>query len=394
MMNKKLAAVAGGIAALAVAGGIAFGSSWLRNSQEHDARDTAGRSAVEKTLTLDEKVDAIVDKMTYKEKLGQMVMIGIQGTELSEDAAYMLSQYHIGGVILFDRNLQSREQTAKLTAALQKSAKEMARQPVPLFIAIDEEGGDVVRGKSLIQPPPSQQKLGQAGETTEVEAWARKTGVALKDLGINVNFAPVADVGSNDTRSYSKDPDTVVKFVKAAAQGYESSREIYALKHFPGIGRGTVDSHKDISSIDVTEDTLVKTDLKPFQAMIDEKADQDFFILVSHLKYPQLDAKNAASQSHAIVTGLLREKMGYNGLIITDDLEMGAVAKYGSYREIGVKAVKAGVDIVMMCHEYPHETDVYLGLLEAYENGELDKAQIDASVRRIVKAKLRNGIAY
>ncbi|TYZ29802.1 glycoside hydrolase family 3 protein [Selenomonas caprae] len=349
--------------------------------------------AAEKPQTLDDKVDAIVANMSYKEKLGQMVMIGIHGTEITDDAKYMLSQYHIGNIILFDRNLQTAEQTAKLTADLQQAASD-AGQPVPLFIAIDEEGGRVVRGKNFIEPPPSQQELGNAGETTAVEAWARKTGAALKDLGIHVNFAPVADVGANDTRSYSQDPDTVVKFVKAAAQGYESSREIYALKHFPGIGRGTVDSHQDISSIDVTEDTLFKTDLKPFQALIDEKADQDFFILVSHLKYPQLDKENAASQSHAIVTGLLREKMGYNGLIITDDLEMGAVAKYGSYRDIGVKAVKAGVDIVMMCHEYPHETDVYLGLLEAYENGELDKDQIDASVRRIVKAKLRNGIPY
>lgn len=384
MWNKKFAALIGGIVVLAVVGGISFSSGWDKQK--------VGNIVSEKTL--DEKVDAIVDKMTYKEKLGQMVMIGIQGTELSDDAAYMLSQYHIGNVILFDRNLQSREQTAKLTADLQRSAKENAHQPVPLFIAIDEEGGRVVRGRTFIEPPPSQQELGSAGETTAVEAWARKTGAALKDLGINVNFAPVADIGSQDTRSYSNDPDAVVKFVKAAAQGYESSREIYALKHFPGIGRGRVDSHKDISSIDVTEDTLFKTDLKPFQALIDEKADQDFFILVSHLKYPQLDAKNAASQSRAIVTGLLREKMGYNGLIITDDLEMGAVAKYGSYRDIGVKAVKAGVDIVMMCHEYPHETDVYLGLLAAYENGELDKDQIDASVRRIVKAKLRNGIPY
>lgn len=386
MWNKKFAALIGGIVVLAVVGGISFSSGWDKSNQK------AGNIVSEKTL--DEKADAIVDKMTYKEKLGQMVMIGIHGTELSDDAAYMLSQYHIGNVILFDRNLQSREQTAKLTADLQRSAKENAHQPVPLFIAIDEEGGRVVRGRNFIEPPPSQQELGNAGETTAVEAWARKTGAALKDLGINVNFAPVADIGSQDTRSYSNDPDAVVKFVKAAAQGYESSREIYALKHFPGIGRGTVDSHKDISSIDVTEDTLFKTDLKPFQALIDEKADQDFFILVSHLKYPQLDAENAASQSRAIVTGLLRRKMGYDGLIITDDLEMGAVAKYGSYRDIGVKAVKAGVDIVMMCHEYPHETDVYLGLLEAYENGELDKDQIDASVRRIVKAKLRNGIPY
>ncbi|MBE6073813.1 MAG: glycoside hydrolase family 3 protein, partial [Selenomonas ruminantium] len=266
-MKKKLAALAGGIAVLAVAGSIAFGGNWLKNSQE--SAETAGKAVSEKTLTLDEKVDAIVDKMTYKEKLGQMVMIGIHGTELSDDAAYMLSQYHIGNVILFDRNLQSREQTAKLTADLQRSAKENAHQPVPLFIAIDEEGGRVVRGRNFIEPPPSQQELGNAGETTAVEAWARKTGAALKELGIHVNFAPVADVGANDTRSYSKDPDTVVKFVKAAAQGYESSREIYALKHFPGIGRGTVDSHKDISSIDVTEDTLFKSDLKPFQALID-----------------------------------------------------------------------------------------------------------------------------
>jgi len=131
MMKKKLAALAGGIAVLAVAGSIAFGGNWLKNSQE--SAETAGKAVSEKTLTLDEKVDAIVDKMTYKEKLGQMVMIGIHGTELSDDAAYMLSQYHIGNVILFDRNLQSREQTAKLTADLQRSAKENAHQPVPLW---------------------------------------------------------------------------------------------------------------------------------------------------------------------------------------------------------------------------------------------------------------------
>ena len=174
--------------------------------------------------------------------------------------------------------------------------------------------------------------------------------------------------------------------LKAATQGYEESHVIYALKHFPGIGRGTVDSHQDVSAIDISREELRNTDLKPFQAIIDRDTDDDFFVLVSHLKYPQLDAKNSASQSRAIITDLLRGEMGYQGLIITDDLEMGAVAKHGSFRQLGVNAVKAGADMVMICHE--HETEIYLGLLEAYENGELDKGQIDASVKRIVKAKL------
>ena len=124
--------------------------------------------------------------------------------------------------------------------------------------------------------------------------------------------------------------------LKATTQGYEESHVIYALKHFPGIGRGTVDSHQDVSAIDISREELRNTDLKPFQAIIDRDTDDDFFVLVSHLKYPQLDAKNSASQSRAIITDLLRDEMGYQGLIITDDLEMGAVAKHGSFRQLGV----------------------------------------------------------
>lgn len=343
--------------------------------------------AAEKPQTLDDKVDAIVANMSYKEKLGQMVMIGIHGTELTDDAKYMLSQYHIGNIILFDRNLQMAEQTVKLTADLQQAASD-AGQPVPLFIGIDEEGGPVLRGKGFIEPPPSQRVLGAAQDTVAAESWARKTGEQLRKLGINVNFAPVADLGAASERSYGADPEQATKMLKAATQGYEESHVIYALKHFPGIGRGTVDSHQDVSAIDISREELRNTDLKPFQAIIDRDTDDDFFVLVSHLKYPQLDAKNSASQSRAIITDLLRGEMGYQGLIITDDLEMGAVAKHGSFRQLGVNAVKAGADMVMICHEYEHETEIYLGLLEAYENGELDKGQIDASVKRIVKAKL------
>ena len=334
--------------------------------------------------TLDAKAERIVASMSTAEKVGQMVMIGIQGTDVDEDSLYMLHQYHIGGVLLFDRNIESEEQTTALTSHLQ----EQAGQKVPLFIGIDEEGGSVARGRGVIEPPPSQQEIGRSGETAKAEAWAEKTARRLKELGIQVNFAPVADVSADKDRSYSGDPVQVEKFVRAAVQGYEMNRVMYGLKHFPGIGRGTVDSHEDISSVTASREVLEKEDLVPFRAIINEHPELDYFILVSHLKYPAIDAEHPASQSRAVITGLLRGDMGYDGLIITDDLEMGAVAKHGSYREAGVLAVKAGADMFMMCHEYAHQTEAYLGLLAAVENGGIPMEQIDASVKRIVKAKL------
>ena len=189
-------------------------------------------------------------------------------------------------------------------------------------------------------------------------------------------------------RSFGSDPEQTAKFVAAAAQGYEQEHVMYALKHFPGIGRGTVDSHEDISSITATKDELMKRDLVPFQKVIDERQPEDCFVLVSHLRYPALDAENPASLSKAIQTDFLRGELGYRGLIITDDVEMGALAKHYSFRELGVKAVEAGSDIVLVCHEYPHETDVYLGLLDAVQDGTIPMERVNESVRRIVKAKL------
>lgn len=343
--------------------------------------DGAGQTAKEQTL--DEKVDAIVDSMTTTEKVGQMVMIGVQGTDVTDDSLYMLHQYHMGGVILFDRNMESADQTKKLIADLQAKAD----QKVPLFIGVDEEGGQVVRGKSFLTPPPSEQEIGRSGEVTRAEESARQTAEKLKKLGFNVNFAPVADVGDY-ARSFGPDPEQTAKFVEAAAQGYEQQHMMFALKHFPGIGRGTVDSHEDISSITATKAELLKRDIVPFQKVIDERQSEDYFVLVSHLRYPALDGENPASISKAIQTDFLRGELGYRGLIITDDVEMGALAKHYSFRELGVKAVEAGSDIVLVCHEYPHETDVYLGLLDAVEDGTIPMERVDESVRRIVKAKL------
>lgn len=333
--------------------------------------------------TLDERADAIVAAMSDTEKVGQMVMIGIRGEEADEDSLYMLHQFHIGGVLLFDRNLRSAKQTQKLTRDLQADAE----QKVPLFIGIDEEGGRVVRGTAFIPAPPAQQQLGMSGDLAHMEDSASRTAEALKDLGFNVNFAPVADV-STEPRSFASDPNVAAKCVLAAARGYEAQHMVYVLKHFPGIGRGTVDSHEEGSAIPATAEELAARDLVPFHAVIDAKRAEDYMILVSHLRYPAYDADDPASLSKAIQTDLLREQLGYRGLIVTDDVEMGAIARHYAPREIGVRAVEAGADIVLSCQEIPFQTEVYLGLLDAVQSGAIPMERIDESVRRIVKAKL------
>lgn len=338
----------------------------------------------QENLTIDEKVDQIVASMSQTEKLGQMVMIGIQGTKVDDDSLYMLNQYHMGGVILFDRNMKSPEQVKQLTSDLQAQSNEK----VPLFIGIDEEGGDVVRMAEKLTPPPSQKEIGATGDIEQAKTWAIKTAKSLKEMGINVNFAPVADVGSNDKRSYSTDANTVIDFVRAATKGYQQENIIYSLKHFPGIGKGKVDSHVDSSSIDVTKEILMAEDILPFKTIIDENDPNDYFILVSHLKYPALDEEYPASLSSKIMTDLLRNELGYKGIIITDDMEMGAVANHNDFRSIGVNAVKAGADIVLVCHEYEHQQKVYLGLLDAVNSGEISQERIDESVKRIIKVKL------
>ena len=338
----------------------------------------------QENLTIDEKVDKIVASRSQTEKLGQMVMIGIQGTKVDDDSLYMLNQYHMGGVILFDRNMESPEQVKQLTSDLQAQSNEK----VPLFIGIDEEGGDVVRMAEKLTPAPSQKEIGATGDIEQAKTWAIKTAKSLKDMGINVNFAPVADVGSNDKRSYSTDANTVIDFVRAATKGYQQENIIYSLKHFPGIGKGKVDSHVDSSSIDVAKEVLMTEDILPFKTIIDENEPNDYFILVSHLKYPALDEEYPASLSSKIMTDLLRNELGYKGIIITDDMEMGAVANHNDFRSIGVNAVKAGADIVLVCHEYQHQQEVYLGLLDAVNSGEISQERIDESVKRIIKVKL------
>ena len=328
-------------------------------------------------------IEMTLQSMTLAEKVGQMVMVGVYGTELNDDIVYSLNNFHFGGVIFFDRNLETIAQTKKFAEDISAAANQKA----PLFFAIDEEGGRVARGRHMFEVAPSQESIGQSGNPENATYWAKHNSNILRSIGVNLNLAPVADVGSRDTRSFGDDAQTVANFVDAAAQGYESENFLYTLKHFPGIGKSKIDPHKEVSDVESDKATLAAEDLPPFVKIIRGHDNSRFMIMIGHLRYTALDPVNSASLSSAVMTGLLRNELGYSGVVITDDLEMGAIKNHTDLPSLGVKMILAGGDIALVCHNYESQQIVYNSILDAVKRGEISEERINESVRRILKMK-------
>lgn len=338
-----------------------------------------------KPLTLEEKADRMVSKMSDSQKIGQLMMIGIKSTDLDKDATYMMTEYPCGNVILFDRNMKTPDQVKALNESITRTVKKQTGL-APL-IAVDQEGGMVARMTDYLPAMPSAETLGQ-GSTADAKAWAVKTGKALKDLGFNTNFAPVVDLDGAYHRSYGKTPEAVVPFAKAVIDGYTETGLHTSLKHFPGIGKVKTDPHIDGDVVNITREGLDREDGKPFRDLISQMDSRKTFVMVSNVTFPAIDPANPACLSKTIMTDILRNGYGFQGLILTDDMEMGAMAKHYAFADMGVKAIEAGADMVLVCHEYDHEQAVYNGLLKAYRSGALDRKLVDEKVKRIVMVKL------
>ena len=335
------------------------------------------------TETSSDTIENQLQSMTLEEKIGQMVMIGIHGTELNDDIRFLLNEFHFGGVIFFDRNMESVEQVKKLVNDIET----VANQKVPMLFALDEEGGQIARGQDFLPPSPSQESIGLDGNLDDAKYWAKYNAGLLKSIGVNINFAPVADVGSHDTRSFSDNVYVVTEFVEATVQGYEEENFLYTLKHFPGIGKSKIDPHQEISNIEVDLDTLEAEDILPFKKIIDGHDNTNFMIMVGHLKYDAIDSVNSASLSPIVMKELLRNKLEFSGVVITDDLEMGAIKNNVDLSTLGVKMIQAGGDIALVCHDYASQQIVYNSIFNAVKRGEISEARIDESVRRILRLK-------
>ena len=357
----------------------------LHNPFTSKAEPVTYESVAQSELSPEQKVDKLVAKMSDADKVGQLLMIGIHGTTLNDDAKFMLNEYRVGGIILFDRNMESKDQVKTLITDINKAGKSAGL--TPLFLGIDQEGGAVARmDDKLIKVPPAEE-VGKM-PVEQAVSLAKQSGAELKDLGFNINFAPVADLGLTYGRSYSTSPDEVVRYAGAVGKAYDEAGLWYSYKHFPGIGKTDVDLHADTSIVPVSKETLLSEDTKVFIDLIKQSKSNTYTIMVSHAMYPQIDPDHPASLSKAIITDWLRKDIGYNGVVVTDDMDMGALANHYTFGDMAVQSILAGSDILLVCHEYEHMQEAYNGLMKAVKDGRISKERLDESVQRILLMKM------
>ena len=361
----------------------------LHNPFTSKAEPVTYESVAQSELSPEQKVDKLVANMSDADKVGQLMMIGIHGKSLNDDAKFMLNEYRVGGIILFDRNMESKDQVKTLITDINKAGKSAGL--TPLFLGIDQEGGAVARmDDKLIKVPPAEEVGKEPVE--QAAALAKEVGTELKELGFNINFAPVADLGLTYGRSYSTNPDEVVRYASAVGKSYNEAGLWYSYKHFPGIGKTDVDLHADTSIVPVSKETLLSEDTKVFVDLIKQSKPNTYTIMVSHAMYPQIDPDHPSSLSKAIITDWLRKDMGYNGVVVTDDMDMGALAKHYTFDDMAVQSILAGSDILLVCHEYEHMQEAYNGLMKAVKDGRISKERLDESVKRILLMKMSRGL--
>jgi beta-N-acetylhexosaminidase len=289
--------------------------------------------------------------LSHEQMAGQRMMAGFDGAEFNDDLKRLIDETKVGGIILFSRNISTPEKTGQMCRDAQKYAATLG-QP-PLFIAIDQEGGQVARLKEPFERFPGNPAMKGVEDAVY---FAKTTAADLKSLGINMNMAPVLDVAPKDMdsvmagRSFGGDPEWVSKLGGAVIEELTRNGVISAAKHFPGIGRTTLDSHVDAPVFKGGEDELESFDLIPFKAAISKGVP---CVMLSHILYRDVDPVWPASLSKIIVRGILREKMGYDGVVVTDDLDMGAVQKKHSVETVVSRVMDADADIALICHKGP-----------------------------------------
>lgn len=333
------------------------------------------------------RIKTILQAMTPEEKAGQLLMFGFS-EEDEHFISQMISRRQIGGVIIFERNVRDAGQVIRMNQALQRRA--YLYGSLPLFIAVDQEGEPVDRLGSTITCFPGPRDLGRLNSPYYTWIAARDTARELKALGFNVNLAPVLDIAGEDSivyeRSYGDAAWQVCSLGQAAVNGYRQGGVIPCAKHFPGIGFAVDDPHEGTVEIEKNLNELEESDLRPFRHLI--AADVEM-VLVSNALYPALDPDAPACFSPIIVKDLLRENMAYDGLILCDDLEMGAALSHNSTGRLAVDAVKAGADIVLVCHSPEKQAEAYNALVEAIKSGEINEQQLNETLNRIITIKMK-----
>jgi beta-N-acetylhexosaminidase len=336
--------------------------------------------------------------LPLEQQIGQFFFIGLPGPELDDEARWLIEEIKPGGIILFGRNVESTEQVRKLLDGAR------AMLPIAPLCGIDQEGGLVDRLRDIFTPMPSARALRQHGDLSGVRTLGRVTGEVLLMLGLDINFAPVMSIITQArsqltnglySRSFGSSPGEVLGYTTVYMRGLQATGCLGCLKHFPGIGAGDVDSHVEMPMVPLSRDDLLAQDLAPYIELFQRADDRVRVVMVSHGGFPNIDIKKGttggllepASISPRIVSNLLRQELGYKHLVVTDDLEMGAIAKHCEIEDAAVRAFQAGEDMLLICATPETIRRGYRALLDAARKGQISEKRIQTSLKRIAATK-------
>ncbi len=325
--------------------------------------------------------------MTVDPRIGQRFTVGFEGLTAPDYILDWLQKGRIGGVILFARNVQSPEQLAALTRSLHEASE------TPILIGIDQEGGMVARlrqTQGFTESPGAMALAATQDKLHDTEAISQMLADEMRSLGINWTYAPVVDLSYNadnptvGTRSFGIDPQQVGELAAQATKGFQAGGVMACAKHFPGLGNTSVDSHLDLPSLDAPLEQLLENDLVPYQHVIDASIAS---IMTTHTIYSALDRQHPATLSDTVIQDLLREQLGYSGVVVTDCLEMHAITKHYGQGEAAVLGILAGVDILLISHTRSHQETAFAAVDEAVQSGRISQENLNTAYERIMAMK-------
>lgn len=361
-----------------------------------NSADTGSAAQTKPTKT--EEVQNIVDSMSLEEKVAQLFLVQPEAivdigtaTAAGDATKQAINKTPVGGFVYFSDNLQSEQQVQDMLRNVQKYSED--RIGLPAFLSVDEEGGTVARvastGRFNVTDVGDMAKIGASGDVQQARQAGETIGSYLSELGFNLDFAPDADVLTNPDntvvkkRSFGSDPRVVSDMSLAVAQGLAQHQVYSVYKHFPGHGATAGDTHQGYAYTDKTLDELKQSELIPFENAIQNNA---AFIMAAHISAPRVTGDDTpASLSKTMITDILRGQMGYDGIVVTDAMNMGAVTEQYTSAQAAVKALQAGADLVLMPEDFQ---EAYQGVLDAVKDGTLTEQRINESVTRIVKVKV------
>ncbi|SOC25201.1 beta-N-acetylhexosaminidase [Ureibacillus xyleni] len=332
-----------------------------------------------------------ISKMSVEEKIGQMILAGISGTTMDTNTKSLIGKFHVGGIIFYENNFETPTQTVQLVNQI----KTENQSNLPLLLSTDQEGGRVTRLPGGLVHFPTNKQIGKINNPEFSYKIGTFLGHELKEFGLNLNFAPVLDINSNPNnpvigdRSFWDNAEIVSNLGIQTMKGIASQNVIPTIKHFPGHGDTSVDSHLELPIVNKSLEELRELELIPFERAIREGAD---VVMVAHILLPELDKSQPASMSQAVMTDVLRKELGFTGVIITDDMTMGAITNHYDIGKAAVQSVKAGSDIILVGHDYRNVEKVFTSLKTAVENGEISQQKVNQSVERIMALKKQYGV--